>query len=92
MLGNRSGLKESSCRIFNSILEVSPLPEEIQLQAGDRIKLSALGAERCPRLAGKTGTVIRRRLYSSIVTVRLDGNRTPTSLNRDYIELIEIQP
>ena len=55
-------------------------------QVGDRFKLSALGAERCPGLAGKVGTVVKRRLDSAIVTVRFDGNRNSTSLHRDYIE------
>jgi len=55
-------------------------------QTGDRFKLSTLGAERCPGLAGKVGTVIKRRLDSGIVTVRFDGNRNSTSLHRDYIE------
>jgi hypothetical protein len=66
------------------------LPEEIQLQAGDRIKLSALGAERCPRLAGKVGTLVSRKPNSRTLTVRFDGNRTTTSLHLDYVEQIEI--
>ena len=65
------------------------MPEEIELQAGDRIKLSALGRERCPRIACKAGTVIGRKLNSRIVTIRFDGNRNPTSINYDYIELIK---
>ena len=59
-------------------------------QIGDRFKLSALGAERCPGLAGKVGTVIKRRLDSGIVTVRFDGNRNSTSLHRDYIEPTDV--
>ncbi|MBR1211105.1 hypothetical protein [Bradyrhizobium sp. JYMT SZCCT0180] len=55
-------------------------------QTGDRLKLSALGAERCPGLAGKVGAVVKRRLDSGIVIVRFDGNRQSTSLHRDYIE------
>ena len=55
-------------------------------QVGDRFKLSTLGAERCPGLAGKVGTVIKRRLDSGIVTVLFDGNRNSTALHRDYIE------
>jgi ribosomal protein L21E len=58
-------------------------------QVGDRFKLSALGAERCPGLAGKVGTVINRRPDSRIVTVQFDGNRNSTSLHRDYIEPTE---
>jgi hypothetical protein len=59
---------------------------QLEPQVGESFKLSALGAERCPGLAGKIGTVIKRRLNSSIVTVRFDGNRNSTALHRDYIE------
>ena len=55
-------------------------------QTGDRFKMSTLGVQRCPGLAGKVGTVIKRRLDSAIVTVLFDGNRNSTALHRDYIE------
>jgi hypothetical protein len=56
------------------------------LPIGARIKMSELGAVRCPRLADKIGTVIgaSSRYYGSI-TVRFDGNKTATALHRDYI-------
>ena len=43
---------------------------------GDRVRLSALGAVRCPRLAGKVGTVIGRSVYVNSVAVVLDGTRS----------------
>jgi hypothetical protein len=60
-----------------------------ELNVGDRFKLSALGAKRCPGLACKVGTVINRRSDSRVVTVRFDGNRNSTSLHRDYIEPVD---
>ncbi len=60
--------------------------EKKTLLIGHRFKLSALGAERCPRLAAKLGTVIGRMPNSAIVRVRFDGNRTTTSIHRAYIE------
>ncbi|MBR1302155.1 hypothetical protein [Bradyrhizobium sp. AUGA SZCCT0042] len=73
-----------------SIRESDPLADtEQKPQAGDRFRLSALGAARCPGLASKVGTVINRRPDSSIVTVRFDGNRNSTSLHREYIEPTE---
>jgi hypothetical protein len=40
----------------------------------DRVKLSSLGERRCPRLAGKTGTVVGRSIYVNSVAVLFDGN------------------
>lgn len=55
---------------------------------GDRFRMSTLGAARCNRLALKTGTVIGRSIYSSSVHVMFDGNKSPCTLHRDYIELV----
>jgi hypothetical protein len=55
---------------------------------GDRFRMSPLGAARCRRLADKTGTVIGGSIYSSSVSVLFDGNKSPSRLHRDYIELI----
>ncbi len=55
---------------------------------GDHFRMSRLGAARCRRLAEKTGTVVGGSIYSSSVSVLFDGNKSPTTLHRDYIELI----
>ena len=55
---------------------------------GTRIKMSELGALRCPRIAKKCGVVIGGSQNPSSVNVRLDGNRSPTSLHSDYLEPI----
>jgi hypothetical protein len=60
--------------------------ETDRILVGTRIKMSELGAVRCPRLAEKVGTVVGgSSRYNSSITVLFDGNKTPTSLHRDYI-------
>jgi hypothetical protein len=53
---------------------------------GERIKMSPLGAARCPRLAHKIGTAIGFTYYKRSVAVIFDGNKTSTSIHIDYIE------
>jgi hypothetical protein len=55
---------------------------------GDRIQISTLGASRCPRLAGKTGTIVGRSIYANSVSVRLDGNKSKSTFHRDYLQVI----
>lgn len=55
---------------------------------GDRVRISALGAERCPRLAGKTGTVVGRSIYVNSVAVLLDGNKSPRTIHGAYLEAV----
>jgi len=54
--------------------------------ATDRIRMSALGAVRCPNLAGREGVVVGAGRYRSTVRIMFDGFRSPTSLHRSYIE------
>jgi hypothetical protein len=55
---------------------------------GARFKMSALGLKRSPTFAGKEGVVIGRGRYYRSLRVRFDSNKSPTTLHRDYIELI----
>jgi hypothetical protein len=55
---------------------------------GDRVRISALGALRCPRLANKAGTIIGGSVYTNSISIRFDGNRSSSTLHRDYIEAI----
>ena len=56
---------------------------------GDRVQLSAFGASRCPRLADKTGTIVgQSSVYVNCARVLLDGNKSPTTVHRDYLEAI----
>jgi hypothetical protein len=63
--------------------------KRVALQVGDRVKMSALGSERSPVLAKKFGTITGVRRDSRTIFVRFDGNRTSTTLHRDYIEPLE---
>jgi hypothetical protein len=56
---------------------------------GDRVQLSALGALRYPRLADKTGTIVgQSSVYVNCTRVLLDGNKSPTTVHREYLEAI----
>jgi hypothetical protein len=61
-------------------------PSEQRLSPPSRIRMSALGAVRCPNLAGREGTVIGKGRYRSTVRVLFDGFRSATSLHNTYIE------
>jgi hypothetical protein len=58
------------------------------LSLGDRVRLSALGAARCPRLAGKIGTVVGRSLYVNSFVVILDGTKSRRTIHSAYLELL----
>lgn len=61
----------------------------LDFSIGDRVQLSALGALRCPRLANKTGTIVgQSSIYVNCARVLLDGNKSPTTVHRDYLEAI----
>ena len=59
-----------------------------QLSIGDRVRISVLGATRCPRLASKSGTIVGGSVYASSVSVRFDGNKSASTFHRDYVEAI----
>jgi len=61
-------------------------PPEQQPPPRTRIRMSALGAARCPNLAGREGVVVGAGRYHSVVRVLFDGFRSATSLHRSYIE------
>jgi hypothetical protein len=69
-------------------------PKDCIFAKDDRIRMSALGAERCPGIANKTGVVVRTsvdgRRYKSL-GVRFDGNKGITNLHPDYIELVSVE-
>jgi hypothetical protein len=55
---------------------------------GDRVQISALGALRCPRIADRMGTIVGRSIYVNCARVLLDGNKSPITVHRDYLEAI----
>lgn len=48
--------------------------------------MSALGATRCPNLAGREGVIVGSGRYRSTVRVIFDDFKSPTSLHSTYIE------
>jgi hypothetical protein len=59
---------------------------------GSPVRMSALGAERCPRIADKKGVIVGEGRYSNSLRVLLIGSKSPVSLHRDYIEQIPSVP
>jgi hypothetical protein len=55
---------------------------------GSRVRMSSLGAKRCPSLADKLGTVVGGSVYNNSFSIRFDGNKSSTTLHQNYLELI----
>ena len=53
-----------------------------------RVRMSALGAARCPNLAGREGVIVGAGRYRSTVRVMFDGFKWPTSLHSTYVEAV----
>ena len=66
--------------------------DESRFSLGDRVRLSALGAVRCPRLADKIGTVVGRSVYVNSVVVILDGTRSRRTIHSAYLEVLMEHP
>ena len=60
--------------------------EQPGLSPETRVRMTALGAARCPNLAGREGVVVGSGRYRSTVRVMFDGFRSATSLHNTYIE------
>jgi hypothetical protein len=58
------------------------------LSIGVRVRMSALGALRCSRLAEKPGTIVGGSVYVNSVSVLFDGNKSPTTIHREYVEAL----
>lgn len=61
---------------------------KIVFTIGDRIRLTAIGASRCPGLAEKAGTIVGRSIYANSAQVRFDGKLTASTLHHSYLEPI----
>ena len=72
-------------RSENELLDRPTLPGRI------RIRMSALGAMRCPNLAGREGVIIGTGRYRSTFRVMFDGFKSATSLHSTYIEAIDAE-
>jgi hypothetical protein len=53
-----------------------------------RVRMSALGAARCPNLVGREGVIVGAGRYRSTVRVMFDGFKWPTSLHSSYVEAV----
>ncbi len=62
------------------------------LSPGARIRLSALGKTRCPKLKVHTGVVIGVTDGSDAVRILLDGRKAPVTIHSSYLELEAEQP
>lgn len=65
------------------------LPDQPALPGRIRVRMSALGAIRCPNLAGREGVIIGTGRYRSTFRVMFDGFKSATSLHSTYIETID---
>lgn len=62
------------------------------LELGDRVRLTELGASRCPRVSARAGVVTTLPRFdsgSAIVGVLFDGNKRATMVHRSYVELYD---
>jgi len=60
-----------------------------ELKPGVRIKLSELGMMRCPKLQGRTGTILSFTRTANGFRVQFDGAKFAQSLHRTYIVPID---
>ena len=57
-----------------------------ELKPGMRIRLSALGRARSPRMKVHTGVIVGLTDGSEGVRVMMDGSKSPITLHESYIE------
>jgi hypothetical protein len=60
-----------------------------ELKPGSRFQLTRLGIQRCPKLRGRTGTIISLTRTQTTFRVQLDGTKSPRSMHRTYIMPID---
>ncbi|SHN82533.1 hypothetical protein [Bradyrhizobium erythrophlei] len=59
--------------------------DELEVRPGARVRLSALGKERCPKFKTDTGVVLGR-MGSSSIRVKFDGTKEPRTIHLSYVE------
>ena len=60
--------------------------DDSELKPGMRIRLSALGRARSPRMKVHTGVIVGLTDGSEGVRVMMDGSKSPITLHESYIE------
>ena len=66
------------------------LADQPGFAVGDRVRLSALGRERCPQMKDVVGTIVKASRLPSSLAILFDGRRTPVVMHRTYIESVEM--
>jgi hypothetical protein len=61
---------------------------KLDITIGRRVRMSLLGAERCPGLAEKLGTVVGGSVYNNSVSILIDGSKSPITLHQSYLEVL----
>ena len=56
------------------------------LEPGQRVRLTPLGVQRCPKFKSYTGVVVGVAKRGRAYRVQLDGRSMPTMLHESYIE------
>lgn len=57
-----------------------------ELKPGTRVRLTALGKERSPRLKSHVGKIVTISLHTSTVRVLFEGRKSSVTLHVTYIE------
>src|SRR5262245_25854917 len=70
---------DDSFHLLNALMMVQ---ETDRIVVGRRFKMSALGADRFPELADRTGIVVHVSHSTTGITVLFDGAKRPTVLHR----------
>ena len=60
--------------------------DDEELNLGTRVRLSALGKARCPKMTRQAGFVVAKVDHSDALRVLMDGNKDPSTLHRGYVE------
>jgi len=67
-------------------LRISTVKRNGDKNPSKRIRLSALGKERSPRIKTHTGIIVGKTPGSDTVRILLDGHKLPITLHKSYIE------
>ena len=71
--------------LLRAIVDLDPSIGNVSV--GDRVRLSELGRERCPRIAAEGGLVVGFSVTGNTVHIRFDGHRTLSPIHVSYLEL-----
>jgi hypothetical protein len=87
-----AGLKLQGTAMANSNVKLPGIAEMgsgPELRPGCRVQLTPLGAERCPKLQIRTGTILSEARNANGFRVQFDGAKHPQTLHRTYITPVD---